>query len=339
MREWTDLNGNLIVDGTHDYTPFGTDLYYGEQRDGQRQQFASYERDSETGLDYAQARYFSNVQGRFTSADPLMASAIAVNPQSWNRYSYTINNPLKYVDPSGLAWGYFSGNGGNFYKWFDDEADIEKNGGTVVKANAGNNGFIYEGGGGWVRLDLSQNKWTQYETNQQAFYDQREFPTAMGDLENTLNLFGALHAGAGLANTALGRILNPSSGITTLGLSSATSATATAAENTTIPLFRAVMQSELDDVISQQAFRNPFGIEVKYFSATAEGAASYARQAHRAFGDGPFTLVETRIPANLVNSTMRATVDRGINTVTVPTELLPQLSRPRIWNFSPLPGK
>jgi hypothetical protein len=155
-------------------------------------------------------------------------------------------------------------------------------------------------------------------------------------LGETLNLFGGIQAAGGLGRTALGRIFSGTGAeLTTLGLSSTTAA----ADDATIPLFRAVMQSELDDIVSQQAFRNPFGIEVKYFSTTAEGAASYARQAHRAFGDGPFTLIETRMPANLVNSTMRATVDRGINTVTVPTELLPLLSRPRIWNFSPLSGK
>jgi RHS repeat-associated protein len=42
--------------------------------------------------------------GRFTSPDPLMASANIYNPQSWNRYSYTLNNPLKFIDPLGLAY-------------------------------------------------------------------------------------------------------------------------------------------------------------------------------------------------------------------------------------------
>jgi hypothetical protein len=40
--------------------------------------------------------------GRFTSVDPLAASANVSNPQSWNRYTYADNNPLKYVDPEGL---------------------------------------------------------------------------------------------------------------------------------------------------------------------------------------------------------------------------------------------
>jgi RHS repeat-associated protein len=109
VREWTDLNGNLVVDGTHDYTPFGTDLYYGEQRDGQRQQFTGHERDNETGLDFAQARFYANVQGRFTSPDMPLADQIEDNPQSWNLYVYVRNNPLIYRDPSGRSCYYQNG--------------------------------------------------------------------------------------------------------------------------------------------------------------------------------------------------------------------------------------
>ena len=66
------------------------------------QVFTSKERDSETGLDDFGARYLSSAQGRFTSADPLLSSATIYNPQTWNRYSYALNNPLKYTDPTGL---------------------------------------------------------------------------------------------------------------------------------------------------------------------------------------------------------------------------------------------
>lgn len=65
--------------------------------------FTLKERDNETGLDFFEARYYASMQGRFTSADPLLASARTWAPQSWNRYSYVLNNPLKLVDPTGMV--------------------------------------------------------------------------------------------------------------------------------------------------------------------------------------------------------------------------------------------
>jgi uncharacterized protein RhaS with RHS repeats len=41
--------------------------------------------------------------GRMMSPDPLMASAKVWDPQTWNRYSYARNNPLTYIDPTGMA--------------------------------------------------------------------------------------------------------------------------------------------------------------------------------------------------------------------------------------------
>ena len=65
-------------------------------------EFTGKERDAETGFDYLGARYFSGAQGRFTSPDPLIASAKLEDPQTWNRYVYARNNPLRYTDPLGL---------------------------------------------------------------------------------------------------------------------------------------------------------------------------------------------------------------------------------------------
>jgi len=67
--------------------------------DSNRKKFTGYERDAETGLDFAQARYFSSTEGRFTSADSLLGSL--ANPQSLNRYAYVVNNPLNSTDPTG----------------------------------------------------------------------------------------------------------------------------------------------------------------------------------------------------------------------------------------------
>jgi len=59
-------------------------------------------RDNETGLDYFGARYMSAPMGWFMSPDPLLNSGRPDNPQSWNRYAYVGNNPLRFTDPTGL---------------------------------------------------------------------------------------------------------------------------------------------------------------------------------------------------------------------------------------------
>ena len=100
------------VKGRHDYLPFGEELSAGTSgrtpqhsygADNLRQKFTSYERDDETGLDFASARYYASRQGRFTTVDPLMASKTLMNPQTFNRYSYVVNNPLILIDPSGMV--------------------------------------------------------------------------------------------------------------------------------------------------------------------------------------------------------------------------------------------
>jgi RHS repeat-associated protein len=106
-----DESGSLSNMTRHDYLPFGEELVAGVNGrsasdgyagDGIRQQFTTKERDNETGLDFFGTRYYGNAHGRFTSADPLPSSATPNNPESFNRYSYASNNPLKFVDPNGM---------------------------------------------------------------------------------------------------------------------------------------------------------------------------------------------------------------------------------------------
>jgi len=63
--------------------------------------FTGKSRDIESGLDNLGARSYSSAFCRFPSVDPLTGSAR--NPQSWNRYSYAVNNPLRFIDPTGMA--------------------------------------------------------------------------------------------------------------------------------------------------------------------------------------------------------------------------------------------
>jgi len=67
-----------------------------------REKYATYTRDSLTGLDYAMNRYYSSQWGRFLSPDPYSGSVKRGNPQSWNRYAYAKNDPVNRSDPSGL---------------------------------------------------------------------------------------------------------------------------------------------------------------------------------------------------------------------------------------------
>jgi RHS repeat-associated protein len=82
---------------------FNAGAFPADPTDGQSVKFTSHLRDAETGLDFMGARYYSNVQGRFTSPDVPFADQQVEDPQSWNLYTYVRNNPLKYVDPSGQA--------------------------------------------------------------------------------------------------------------------------------------------------------------------------------------------------------------------------------------------
>jgi RHS repeat-associated protein len=91
----SDVSGNSL--GTIKYEPFGstrsitgaipTDkLFTGQRLDG-------------TGLYYFKARYYDPNIGRFLSPDSIMADLY--DPQSLNRYSYVLNSPLRYNDPTG----------------------------------------------------------------------------------------------------------------------------------------------------------------------------------------------------------------------------------------------
>ena len=95
VRLTTDGNGNVVTqEGTF---PFGETWYMTGQSN--KWIFTSYNQDSESGLNYALARYYYSRTGTFCSADPLAGSPD--DPQSWNRYPYGRNDPIDITDPSG----------------------------------------------------------------------------------------------------------------------------------------------------------------------------------------------------------------------------------------------
>ncbi len=85
-----------------DYYPFGT---YRDRQDkdtsypNANYTFTDQEEDDDTGLYNYNARLYDPVLGRFVTADSVVPQP--GNLQAYNRYSYCVNNPLVYTDPSG----------------------------------------------------------------------------------------------------------------------------------------------------------------------------------------------------------------------------------------------
>jgi len=85
-----------------DYFPFGAQRAVLTNLTNNPYQFTGYEYDSGTGYNYAVARFEAGRWGRFLSPDPYLGSGGINNPQSLNRYSYVLNNPVINIDQFGL---------------------------------------------------------------------------------------------------------------------------------------------------------------------------------------------------------------------------------------------
>ena len=81
------------------YTPFGLEMdTAGLLKD--QGGFTGHIKDSATGLNYMQARYYDPVMGRFLSVDPV-TFLDKPYPGQFNRYAYTWNDPINANDPDG----------------------------------------------------------------------------------------------------------------------------------------------------------------------------------------------------------------------------------------------
>jgi RHS repeat-associated protein len=84
------------------FTDSGAGVYGGGSSEDDAYHFAALDHDYESGTDHAQFRNYSSAQGRWLAPDPYDGSYDATNPQSFNRYAYVLNNPMSFIDPSGL---------------------------------------------------------------------------------------------------------------------------------------------------------------------------------------------------------------------------------------------
>ena len=125
-----------------------------------REKYATYTRDSVSGLDYAMNRYYTSQWGRFTSPDPYGGSANPGSPQSLNRYSYANGDPVHDSDPSGLD-GVCGPNG----TWMGEGCYDYAGGGSVDIINGYNNYVSSLPGGASGLLPSSQGDGTGIWSN------------------------------------------------------------------------------------------------------------------------------------------------------------------------------
>jgi RHS repeat-associated protein len=64
-----------------------------------KRQYTGQINEADIGLYFYNARWYDASLGRFAQADTIIPQP--GNPMAWDRYSYVMNNPLRYIDPSG----------------------------------------------------------------------------------------------------------------------------------------------------------------------------------------------------------------------------------------------
>jgi RHS repeat-associated protein len=92
------LNENSEIVSAQDYYPYGEILrsYTLGSGANNKYYFTEKERDTETNYDYFGARYYDSELARWLQVDPL-----ADKYPGWSPYNYTVNNPLRFIDPDG----------------------------------------------------------------------------------------------------------------------------------------------------------------------------------------------------------------------------------------------
>ncbi|MDQ5971524.1 MAG: hypothetical protein QG566_470 [Patescibacteria group bacterium] len=113
----TDQLGNKVQD--LEYYPFGS-IRTNTGSFNEKHKYTGHEFDTDTSLNFMEARYQNGNEGRFWEQDNVFLAmgtkselekltkkkmdTVLADPQSLNSYSYARNNPLKYIDPDGNYW-------------------------------------------------------------------------------------------------------------------------------------------------------------------------------------------------------------------------------------------
>lgn len=98
-------NTSGVLQSTIELDPFGAEVSsFSGNTAFEPKKFTSYVRDA-NGTDEAMYRRYNCWHSRFDQPDPWNGSYNLTDPQSFNRYAYVQNDPVNFVDPTGLHLG------------------------------------------------------------------------------------------------------------------------------------------------------------------------------------------------------------------------------------------
>lgn len=145
--------------------------------------YTAQEHDDEVSLINLNAREYDPYLGRFLSPDPLVP-----NPrrsQTYNRYSYALNNPLRFIDPTGYEGEDFGGGSGSDFgsdygsSWWDS-GPVYSSGCSFCSDTSGYGGSVGTGNsnlGIWSNYSnnsfdtgYSNNSWNQGGLSNSSIY-------------------------------------------------------------------------------------------------------------------------------------------------------------------------
>lgn len=148
------------------YLPFGAQRGNTALPAGTDRGFLGKPEDDTTGLSILGARMYDATLGRFLSPDPL---AKPFTPQSLNAYSYSLNNPIAYSDPTGLSCDIsFDSHGNPVMKGSCDHPS----GGSSGLVDTG---AVYGNSVGWedaglIRIPVEEDEAVRLSMSATAFY-------------------------------------------------------------------------------------------------------------------------------------------------------------------------
>jgi RHS repeat-associated protein len=277
-----------------------------------------------TGWSDHGARWMAPETARWLSTDPPVTAPDASfmdAPWALHPYQYVNQNPVIYWDPDGrqpASQGFVPDEVKHLQRFTKPYTELYKAAEPVAAAAvvAGN-----------VALDVTPFVGTGRAIARGEYG--LALASAVGDVLTVVGIAGKL-AKVGVAARAM------EGG----GAAAATQVAVSAAEGSgeMVSLYRAVGDAELDVIRSTGRIPESLsGLEVKYFSATAEGASSFAKQAVHVLHDPPYTLVEAQIQRCAMPADVLIQVDRNVPAVVLPNTHLPLLGPAKVWSSMPVP--